>query len=74
MTFTKINKRQARKHFNEGKIFWIVPCNLRPECGLRLSALSEKSYDTFDALCNAFEYYNCGQETGRYAAFYIEKE
>ena len=28
--------------------------------------------DSFDKLVNAFEYYNCDNERGRYAAYYVE--
>ncbi len=28
---------------------------------------------TFDQVLNAFEYYNCNNETGNYTAFYIEE-
>lgn len=77
MTVKRINKRVARKLFNEGKEFWIVP---RLQDPLRWGNLINfkgaanyyDSYMSFDALVNAFEYYNCDNERGTYSAFYME--
>ena len=68
----KINKTVARKMWNEGKGFWITACNLRPECGLLIDPLriaSEFDGD-FDKMVNAFTFYNCTNETGKYPAYY----
>ena len=77
MTVKRINKRVARKLFDEDKEFWIVP---RLQDPLRWGNLINfkgaanyyDSYISFDALVNAFEYYNCDNERGAYSAFYIE--
>lgn len=69
----RINKRVARKLFNEGKTLWITACNMRPECGLLMNAGTyENELTDFDTFVNSFTYYNCNNETGRYPAFYIE--
>ena len=69
----RINKRVARKLFNEGKTLWITACNMRPECGLLMNAGTyENEFVDFDKFVNSFAYYNCNNETGRYPAFYIE--
>ena len=69
----RINKRVARKLFNEGKTLWITACNMRPECGLLMNAGTyENELADFDTFVNSFTYYNCNNETGRYPAFYIE--
>lgn len=69
----RINKRVARKLFNEGKTLWITACNMRPECGLLMNAGTyENELSDFDTFVNSFTYYNCNNETGRYPAFYIE--
>lgn len=70
----KINKRIARKLYQEGKSFWIVACNMRPECGCLIGSASfEQLADIpFDTMVNNFTYYNCTNETGRYPAFYVE--
>lgn len=71
--YKKINKRSARKAFNEGKTVYLCPCNLRPftmwhpEC-----PVSNNSKKDFNKIVNAFEYYNCANgETGRRAAYYV---
>lgn len=69
----RINKRIARKLFNEGKTLWITACNMRPEQGLLMNAGTyENELSDFDTFVNSFTYYNCNNETGRYPAFYIE--
>lgn len=69
----RINKRVARKLFNEGKMVWITACNMRPEQGLLMNAGTyENELSNFDTFVNSFTYYNCNNETGRYPAFYIE--
>ena len=77
MTVKRINKRIARKLFNEGKEFWIVPRFQDPlHWGVLVNYKSDAnyyaSYSSFDSLVNAFEYYNCDSERGTYSAFYVE--
>lgn len=72
----KINKAVARKLYNASHPFWIVACNLRPQCGILIGSASfERMADIpFDDMVNSFEYYNCNNDTGRYAAFYTDDE
>lgn len=72
----KINKAAARKLYNTNRPFWIVACNLRPQCGILIGSTSfEHMADiSFDDMVNSFEYYNCSNDTGRYAAFYTDDE
>lgn len=72
----KINKAAARKLYNNNQPFWIVACNLRPQCGILIGSASfEHMADIpFDTMVNSFEYYNCNNDTGRYAAFYTDDE
>lgn len=77
MIVKKINKRIARKLFNEGKEFWIVPRFQNPLrwgnlINFKSTANYYDNYTSFDALVNAFEYYNCNNERGTYSAFYVE--
>lgn len=66
----RINKRIARKLFNEGKTFWITACNMRPERGLLMNAGTyENELVDFDTFVNSFTYYCCCNETSRYPAF-----
>lgn len=72
----KIDKRKARKLYDAGRPFWIVPCHLRPQCGILIGSCSfERMADiSFDDMVKSFEYYNCGNDTGKYAAFYTDDE
>lgn len=69
----KINKTQARKLWNAGKEFWMVACNMRYDCGLLIdpTRIATDFNNEFDKLYNAFVYYNCDNERGRYPAFYV---
>lgn len=69
----KINKSQARKAWNNGKLFWITACNMRPEYGILIDPMRiAVNFDgDFDKMVNDFIYYNCSNETGRYPAYYI---
>lgn len=73
-TYTRIRKPTARKLFAEGKSFWIVPCNLRPEFGLLINGdtLHSASWEDFEKFLNCFIYYNCNNDSGRYPAFYTD--
>lgn len=72
----RITKSTARKLYSEKKSFWMTACNMRPEFG---AFIGSPSYDyettdwTFDQLVNAFTYYNCNNERGRYPAYYVEE-
>lgn len=70
---TRIYKPAARKLFNAGKPFWITACNMRPECGLLIDPTRYiDTFPTFDKLVNAFFFYSCDSERGRYPAYYVE--
>ena len=64
----RINKREARNRFNKGEDIYIRPCKLNPV--LTYSIISRLS-GNFDTAVDAFEYYNCNNETGTYASFYV---
>lgn len=67
----KINKTRARMLWLSGTEFWITACNMRPEAGLLIdSTRLIDDFATFDALVNAFIYYNCDNERGRYPHYY----
>lgn len=71
---TQINKTVARKLYNEGKTFWMTACNMRPECGILINSAHREYDEDFNKLVNAFVYYNCNNETGRYPRYYIDGE
>lgn len=72
---TRIDKRKARKMWQEGKEFLIVAHNLNPYLSglLCRKEWQEQFGGDFDKMVNNFTYYNCvNSETGRYPAFWIE--
>lgn len=72
-TFERVDKRQARKAYNNGLRVVVCPVNLRPGYPWHPEIIvSSKSGETFEEMLNAFIYYNIrDNETGKYAAFYI---
>lgn len=77
--YSRVDKRVARKLYNEGKDVLFVPCNMRPDnsWGLGILENCENCGNvgwTFDELVENYIWYNCNAETGRYVAFYKIRE
>lgn len=75
---TRINRNKARKAYEEGKEVLFIPVNCNPlssyfNLGIWEQKSLEGQYDSFEKLYNAFTYYNCNSETGKYIAFYIKQ-
>lgn len=72
-TFHRIDKKAARRAYNNGLRVMLCPVNLRPGYPYHPeTSISGKAAATFEEALNAFEFYNLrGKETGRYTAFYI---
>lgn len=72
-TFQRIDKKAARRAYNNGLRVMLCPVNLRPGHPYHPEiSISGKAAATFEEALNAFEFYNLrGKETGRYTAFYI---
>ena len=76
----KINKVQARKRFlnGEGENIVMYACKMRvPNVwtnGCAMNPYDEPlTVETFNNIVNSFEYYNCNNEVGKYASFYIKE-
>lgn len=70
----RIDKREARKRFYEGEEIYLEPCktnNLVSKWTTNTVITNKTLSGSFDSLVNAFEYYNCSNETGTYASFYV---
>lgn len=72
-SFQRIDKKAARRAYNNGLRVMLCPVNLRPGYPYHPEiSISGKAAATFEEALNAFEFYNLrGKETGRYTAFYI---
>lgn len=73
----QVQKRTARKLFQEGETIYLLPCNMRFDSvwqsPLAISNDVSRSLGyTFDQLCNNYEHYNCDSERGRYVRFYVK--
>ena len=65
----RVTKATAKKLFVAGKEVLLYPCNTNPSSPWFGECSMDKGED-FDVQVNAFSYYNCSSEAGRYPAFY----
>lgn len=72
ITIKQVQKRTAKKMFNNGETIYIQSSNFRPfGAWAQCMEFNNKEGRTFDSIVNSFEYYNCiNSETGLYATFY----
>lgn len=75
-TFQRIDKKAARRAYNNGLRVMLCPVNLRPGYPYHPeTSISGKAAATFEEALNAFEFYNIrDNETGKYPAYYIPVE
>ena len=73
--WNRINKTTARRLFNAGHDILFNPVNMpvRRDFYCMHVIANKKGRADFDKLCNAYQYYNCDNETGRYPAFYVKE-
>ena len=74
----QISKRTAKKFFEDGKEIFIQSSNMTFENVWQSAAGIEKSSlmygESFDSICNSFEYYNCDNYRGKYIHFFIREK
>ena len=76
VTLKRISKNVAKSVYNHGLDVLLIPVNCSPvnrywNLGIWENNKLDGQYKSFETLCNAFEVYNCNNETGKYIAFYI---
>ena len=71
MGLKRIQRRTAVNAHLKGQVVYVFPCNIRPG-NLWAQAAKLDAFEAFDTFVNAFEFYNCNRETGRYASFWIK--
>lgn len=69
--YTRISKTAARDLYAAGDDVYFCPVNLNPESPWGLMWNPPNNDIPFEKLVNEYEWYNCDNERGRYAAFYI---
>ncbi|GHV47066.1 hypothetical protein FACS189499_03850 [Clostridia bacterium] len=75
--YIRITKAAARVRHNNGTACYCLPCKIRPgNMWIPFAAVPvyEPQGKTFTEFVNEYEYYNCSNYVGRYAAFYVRKE
>lgn len=74
VTLAQIQKRTAKKLFENGETIYLQSCNFRPfGCWSQAIDINKEraENDIFEDIVNSFEYYNCANsETGLYTTFY----
>lgn len=75
--YHRITKDIARKAYNAGKRVVLCACKVNP-CSVWIPVFeacideySQEEKPAFDTLVNSYEYYNCNNRLGSYAAYYI---
>ena len=73
--YERVDKRRARRLYNEGIELYMVPCNcsVHSMFTIRMGEYWDRDYP-FDIVVNEFEWYNCNAETGKYTMFFIKDE
>ena len=75
VNYKRINKAAARNIYNGGGVVYIVPRMVPVKgsawftAGEIISGLYPER--SFDQIVNVYEFYNCNNEVGRYAAYYV---
>lgn len=76
LNLVRVNKAKARSVYNENKKVYLLPCKVRPTnffMTVKTSFIQlENAHMSFDEKVNAFEYYNCCENLGRYCSYFIE--
>ena len=75
----RVDRRKAATLYDMGFDVLFIPCKLHPEnnfynLGVWENLFLMGQYKSFPTLENAFTYYNCTSETGKYIAFYVKRE
>ena len=72
----RVSKRTARSMYKENYTIELIPRSINPRGmwmqGYAINKLKEEDQD-FDHIVNAYQYYNCNNETGLYAAYYVHE-
>ena len=74
----QINKNKAFCLLTEGANIWVNASKMlfdnmwQPAIGISSDEVPCRTYEAFNKWINAFEYYNCDNERGRYPVFFME--
>lgn len=84
--YTRITKKEATRRYNAGEVIRLTACKLSPVSPWACYSDVQKDHNAtvswdgfnttvarnreFETVVNAFIYYNCTNETGRYPAYW----
>lgn len=84
--YTRITKKEAARRYNAGEVIRLTACKLSPVSPWGCYSDAQKDYNAtiswdgfntivarnrkFETVVNAFTYYNCTSETGKYPAYW----
>lgn len=76
MGLIRVQRRTAKRLFEEGKDIFITPHKMRfsTQWNPPYSIKAGRSESKFDDIVNNFVYYQCNTETGKYPSFYVKSE
>lgn len=74
----QVNIAKARRLYNEGKTVYMHGCMMRFDNMWQKPCPMEKEREawqgeTFDTRVNAYTYYNCDNERGKYPCFFVKE-
>lgn len=69
----RINKRLARRLYNQNIEIIFTPCKLTPKTFWNNGIIPLQGYD-FTKICAELEYYNCNNEAGKYLSYYVHAD
>lgn len=70
--YKRINKKAARKLYNNNVDILIIPHKCNPLAAWFIGITLNNNGRSFDSIVNEFIYYNCNYAMGYYPAFYME--
>ena len=73
--YKRISKKAAERAYYDGVTIILTPYKMNPENEFfnLNAAININNCDTFENAVNAFTFYNCNNETGKYPAYYIKR-
>lgn len=74
--YNRVSRKTAEKAYNAGKLILIAPCNVNMYFMIRLYGIinDDPCDKSFDSIVSEYEYYNCNNELGKYAKFFVESD
>ena len=73
VVLSRVSKLKAKRLFQEGVTIYLYPCMANPSSiWLSPPGINAEYDSSFDTIVNHYEYYNCNNELGRYAKFFVE--